>query len=139
MPFRARMYIGSSVTSCPSSSHAAGIGRRQADGHIERRGLAGAVRSEQADDLARGDVEVDAADDRASAVRLGEVVRAKGGHRGWSADVRLRRCRPCVCVRVCALPSTDDVIGRLHEGQRPAVRLAARIRRRIFTGVPVTT
>ena len=55
--------------------HAAGIGRRQADDHRERRRLAGAVRPEQADDFARRDVEVDAFDDGAAAVGFREVAR----------------------------------------------------------------
>ena len=71
MPFRARTYIGSSVTSCAIEHDAARVGRREADGHVERRRLAGAVRAEQPDDLARRDVEADAAHDRAAAVRLG--------------------------------------------------------------------
>ena len=77
---------------------APGVGRGQADGHVEGRGLAGAVRPEQADDLAGRDVEVDAAHDRAAAVGLREVV----GARGWTSrsDVSqlgahvVARCRP---------------------------------------------
>ena len=39
---------------------AARVGRRQADGHVEGRRLAGAVGPEQPDDLARRDLEADA-------------------------------------------------------------------------------
>ena len=44
------------------------IGNRQADGHVERRRLAGAVRPEQADDLAGVHFKADATDNRAAAV-----------------------------------------------------------------------
>ena len=129
MPLRARMYIGSSVTSWPSSIDAARVGRRQADGHVERRRLAGAVRAEQADDLARRDVEVDAAHDRAAAVGLGRgrCVRsvAISGRVSQALALRTLPLPPFVCVRICSLPSTTILSVGLEEGQRPAGRLAA--------------
>ena len=89
MPFRARTYIGSSVTSSPSSVDAARVGRGQPDDHVERRGLAGAVRAEQADDLARADVEADAAHHGAAAVGLREI-RASG-----ASPLHWRPCGGC--------------------------------------------
>ena len=75
-------------------------GAVEADGHVERRRLAGAVRPEQADDLARRDVEAHAAHDRAPAVGLGEIVRPERRHslrvvRGTSPGHRwpAPRCR----------------------------------------------
>jgi hypothetical protein len=61
---------------------AAGVRRGQADDHVERRRLAGAVRAEQTDHLAGVQLEADAAHHRAATVRLGERVRAQDGHRG---------------------------------------------------------
>ena len=79
MPFRARTYIGASVTSSPFKHHAARVGAGQADGHVERRGLPGAVRTEQADDLAGADLDADASHDRTAPVRLRELLRAQRG------------------------------------------------------------
>ena len=96
MPLRARTYIGSSVTSCAVEQDAARVGRRQADHHRERRRLAGAVGPEQADDFARRDLEVDAADDGAAAVRLGEVVVSAAWPcraNAFPPDTRLARLR----------------------------------------------
>ena len=88
MPLRARAYMGRSVTSSPLKIDAARIGRRQADGHVESRGLAGAVRAEQADDFARLHLEADAAHNRAAAVRLREVLRAERRHSALAAACR---------------------------------------------------
>ena len=64
------------------------------------------------DDLARGDVEVHAAHDRAAAVRLREVERAeRGGHYRQLVP-------PRVWVRVCSLPSTTIVSVRLSNVRR---------------------
>ena len=63
MPSRARRYIGSCgdlglpKNTCPR------VGPHAAHDHVERRGLAGAVRTEQPDDLAGVHLDVDAADD----------------------------------------------------------------------------
>src|SRR5262249_36820516 len=66
--------------------HTPRVGRRQPHGHIKRRRLARAVRPEEADDLARTDVEADASYYRPAAVGFGEVVRAEGGHLSKSAN-----------------------------------------------------
>ncbi len=52
----------------------AAVGLDQPGDHVERGGLAGAVRSEQADRLAAPDIEADVLDDLASAVALFEAV-----------------------------------------------------------------
>ena len=57
IPFFALTYMGSAVMVLPVEHHAARIRRGESDDHVERRGLAGAVRSQQADDLAGADVE----------------------------------------------------------------------------------
>ena len=106
--------------------HAARVRRRQADGHVERRRLAGAVRPEQADDLARRDLEADAADDRAAAVRLGELVRAERRHQGGRPWLRRTVTAAALRLRANLLVAVDDdPIGRSEEGQRPARRFAA--------------
>src|SRR6185436_10802037 len=107
-------------------------------GHVEGRGLAGAVRAQQSDDLTRRDVEVDPANDRTAAVGLRQVVCPKDGHaralRGYHKGheghqglalygpsivsivsiVVTRRDYghfppPFVCVRMRSLPSTSIV------------------------------
>ena len=60
--------------------HAPRVGRREADRHVERGRLARAVRSEQADHLARGDVQAHTAHHGAPAVRLGQFVRLERRH-----------------------------------------------------------
>src|SRR5205823_4192514 len=83
--------------------HAARVGRGQADGHVEGRRFAGAVRSEQADDLPRRNVEVHAADNGAAGVRLGEA---------FCAECRLVHPHfeaPLLCVRNCFRPSSTIV------------------------------
>ena len=92
MPFRARMYIGSSVTSAPSSSTRPESGAVSPTDHRERRRLAGAVRPEQSDDFAGRNVEVDALDDRAAAVRLRQIARPQRRHSvapRWARDTSL--------------------------------------------------
>ena len=108
MPLRARMYIGSSVTSCAVELHAAGVGRRQADRHVERRRLAGAVRARAGRRPRRTHLEADAADDRPPAVGLGEVVGAQRRHR---RSVLHRRCTrsTVVCCADASLPSSAIV------------------------------
>ena len=46
----------------PEHAHRAGVGRRQAEQHVDRGGLAGAVGAEEGDDLAGRDGQVDAVD-----------------------------------------------------------------------------
>ena len=53
---------------------AAGIRRDEPDDHVEGGGLARAVRAEQADDLARTDLERQVTDHGACAIGLGEVT-----------------------------------------------------------------
>ena len=65
--------------------NAARVGSGEPDHHAEGRGLARAVRSEQADDLPRRDVEVDVADDHPAAVGLGQPFRAQRRHYFMSA------------------------------------------------------
>ena len=51
---------------------APGIGRHEADDHIERRRLSGSLRAEKADNLPHMDVDVDHGDNGAALVRLAE-------------------------------------------------------------------
>jgi hypothetical protein len=51
----------------------AGVGRQQAADHTDRRGLAGAVRAKETDDLARCDAQVDVVDGDDPVERLGET------------------------------------------------------------------
>ena len=97
-------------------NHPPGVRRRQSHGHVERRRLAGAVGAEQTDDLARSDLEADAADDGAAAVRLGELVRAQRRHQragGAGHGPAALRLRADLLVAV-----DDDAFGRLEEGHR---------------------
>lgn len=56
------------------------IGTDQADDHVETGGLACAVGTEQADDLAALDGEADVADDLAALVAFGQMLGFEGGH-----------------------------------------------------------
>jgi hypothetical protein len=60
--------------------YAALIGLYQADDHVEAGGLAGAVRAEQADDLAAVDRQADVAHDLAALVALGQMLGFQGCH-----------------------------------------------------------
>src|SRR5690606_20990074 len=72
----------------------------QAEDCLERGGLAGAVRTDQADDAARFDVEVDGVERLRSGIRLGQVARTHDRvHRlssSWPAasSMSWRRLRP---------------------------------------------
>ena len=61
-PSRARRYMGQSVTFDAVELDLAGVGNDHAAGHAEAGGLAGAVRPQQADDLAALDAKVDSVD-----------------------------------------------------------------------------
>ena len=61
------------MTSTLVDADRAGVGRDQADDHVEAGRLAGAVRAEQADDLALVEREFEAAHDRAAAEALLQV------------------------------------------------------------------
>src|SRR6266550_3462258 len=63
---------------------AAAVGGNQTDDHVEARRLSGAVRTEQAHDLAARDVERNVVDDRARLVAFAEVRRGKLAHFGVS-------------------------------------------------------
>ena len=73
---------------------AAGIRLHQADDHVERRGLAGAVRTEQSDGLAAAQFDRHVADDRALSIGLADAARrqplAAGNDAklGWRARFR---------------------------------------------------
>ena len=56
-----------------------GVGLLESDDHVERGGLAGPVRPEQADDLARVDAQRQAVHHPAAAVRLDEVLGSQAG------------------------------------------------------------
>jgi hypothetical protein len=73
---------------------AAGCRADQVEQGPDRRGLAGAVGPEEAEDLALGDVEVDIDDAAVHPVRLGELLRADDRrHSAWSfLPVRPARC-----------------------------------------------
>ena len=138
MPLRARTYIGSSVRSTPSSVTRPESGRGQSHRHVERRGLAGAVGAEQADDLTGIDFEADASNDGAATVGLGEFVCAEGRshhlrrasrgtcRRPWSA-CGLRCCRRRGLYRT---PSRRSTSCRSSPGSRRRSSSPARRRRR---------
>ena len=73
----------------------AGIGRDQADDHVEARGLAGAVRAEQADDFAGVERQAEVADDLARAVGLAQPFRDQ--HQLPPRDAR-------GAIRICTRP-----------------------------------
>ena len=60
--------------------------RFQSRDHAQRRRLAAAGRADEDDELAVGDVEIDAADGRLTAVDLDEVAQADGSHRSERAS-----------------------------------------------------
>src|SRR5207244_6443166 len=66
------------------------VGPLDADHHVEDRGLAGAVRAEEADDLAGAEAERDVVDDRPAAVGLAQPFRLEPARRG-SGRVGARR------------------------------------------------
>ncbi len=92
------------------------VGAHQTHDHVEGRGLARAVRAEQADDLALVDVQRDVLDDLAAAVRLLQVPRrqaagARGG-RGVAPDgLGFDHC----------LPPSSVVLGLRLAGGPPAL------------------
>ena len=79
-PSRARRYMGQFVTSMSPSIDPAGVGLDHAAGHAKAGGLAGAVGTEQPDDLAALDVEIDAVDHAAAAVDLHQSVNVQQRH-----------------------------------------------------------
>jgi len=56
------------------------LGSDQADDHLESRRLAGPVSSQEPDDFAGLDTDIDAGDDQAPAVAFGEFLGAEHGH-----------------------------------------------------------
>ena len=67
-------------------NHPAGVGPGETDGHVEGGGFAGAVRPEQADDLAGSDFDVHAAHDGAAAVRFGQVFGPQRRHSNYDPE-----------------------------------------------------
>src|SRR6185295_16057530 len=59
---------------------AALVGLHQADDHVETGGLAGAVRTKQADDLAAVDGQADITHDLAALVALGQILSFQSCH-----------------------------------------------------------
>src|SRR5262249_39755918 len=113
----------------------AGVWRRQADRHVERRRLPRAIGAEQSDDFARCNVEADAADHRPAVVGLRQIVRAERGRLGpVYGHLPLP---PLVCVRICWLPSTTIVsVDRTKVNVLPVVSRAHSSTTR--AGAPVT-
>src|SRR5262249_35981921 len=58
------------------------VGCGEADRHVEGRGLAGSIGSQETDDFAGCDLEVHTADDSPPVVRLRQLEGPEGGHRG---------------------------------------------------------
>ena len=73
MPRRARWYIGRSVMSLLVHQNAPGIRADQADDHVERRGLAGAVRAQQAHHFALLHEDRDIVHHTAAAIGFGDL------------------------------------------------------------------
>src|SRR5690606_4887892 len=90
---------------------AAGVGRHQADDHVETGGLAGAVRAEQADDLAGVERQSEFAYHLALAVALAQALGDQHQLPSWSALAPLGRMRvrtwppssPPPCTRPVAM------------------------------------
>jgi hypothetical protein len=82
-PRRARSAAGAVAGVEAEHRHGAGRGASQTLENLDERGLAGAVRAEQPDDLARSfDGEVDAAERPDSAVGLAQCAHVNGCHDG---------------------------------------------------------
>ena len=136
---------------------AAAVGVDQAGDHVEHRGLAGAVRAEQADRLAPPHIERDALHHHAAAETFLNAVRRQIGVTLQPADRRRRaarrapasglrraaaRCACClrrpVAVRVAAVSAA--ACAARASGDRTAApapgRLAAPNSERIFTSLP---
>ena len=113
------------------------IRRGESDGHIKGRGLAGAVRTKQADDLTGIDFEADASNDGAATVGLGQFVCAESrGHHLGGVAVHLPP--PLVCVRTSLLPSTRTLSDAFQKvNVLPLVSWHSPST--IFTGAPTTT
>ena len=93
-PRRARWWIGRRDRFSPSSSIVPPSAATRPDDHVEARRLAGAVRAEQADDLAARDVERDVVDDGARLVALLAGCAAESwltGRRGAASPPTARR------------------------------------------------
>src|SRR5207249_2906211 len=85
--------------------HASGARRRahQRAQDVDRRRLAGAVRAEEAEDLSRLNVQVDASHGLDRAEALGEVVDRDDrlvAHAGWTFPTFPGRLGPCSCVAI---------------------------------------
>jgi len=66
----------------------AGGGREEAGEHLDCGGFAGAVRAEEAEELAGGDGEVDVLNGGEVAETAGEACRGDGGGHVWEAYLR---------------------------------------------------
>ena len=94
------------------------LGRRHVAGQdAHRRRLAGAVRAEEAEDLAALDAEADIVDGRDAAVALGEVLNLN--HELLRSVCRRRRCRAARAHEV--RPSTGDATRRGNDSRGTAV------------------
>ena len=112
----------------PEHRRAAGAGRHQPADHVHQRRLAGAVGSDQPDDLAAADLQVDVPDGVDAAVLLAQPLerpprcprsRGAGGSRGARAGRRPRPSRrstpACGCAAAAGSPDR-----RAGTGSRPA-------------------
>ena len=78
-PIAARTASGSRARSCAGDAELAAVGADQGREDLDDRGLAGAVRAEQREDRALGDVEVDAVEHEVVAVGLAQAGRRDRG------------------------------------------------------------
>ena len=88
------------------------MGRRGRTDHVERRGLACAVRAQEREDRVRADAEAHPVDDAALAERLGHVHDAQ----------RVVRVALCLRIALCALPARAEAQERGPQG-RTGVRI----------------
>ena len=93
----------------PKTLDLAGVGHGKAEQHVDRCRLAGAVRAQQGDGLARGDVDVDAAHgpdgSRWAAERLDQTVHGDAGDGGCGRCHGASLLRPVAAAKVPARSS----------------------------------
>ena len=111
-----RWYGGSRVTSTPPQLDGALVGSLEAGDHPQQRRLAGTRRAEHREELALGDLEVDAVDGDDVAVRLSDAREANGESLCGSVchdsgDV----CRAAHCVPSIPARNLRHAVGRVED------------------------
>ena len=96
--------------------HAAGVGRERAGEEIDQRGLAAAVRADDADAVAALDADGEVGDDRPAVVGLADAVgldhQRAGSVRGGGGERGLAGGRAVAAARLAAAPARRRAGGR---------------------------